>query len=528
MSGALVTESDVIRTLDEGTYTMRELYELVAECAEIARNNGLEPTDDLHRTDTVWRRRVRGVLQNLREKGAARRVQASTWVIRGPRHAPRQMLLLAPAGRRGDVELVVRDAAMLLSTLDEPVDLVLCDPPYGLGRGCDPEATRFYERNHSQVVPGYVDVPAEQYGEFTHTWVSGAATALRPGGTLAIITGPQQAAIVQCAAEDAGLRWVNSVAAYRHFALRTTRKFACSHWTLTIMCSGQPTSRRRVFNTPPDLPKAHSDADYPLDWWPDSGRADRPKLLRYDNSLPDLIVRRTIEACSDRGELVVDPCVGSGTTAIQAWRLERRFIGGDVNPHAISFAAARLLAEHAWPSEARLFPANHRDGGQPLAHPTAPQELDALNRLDEIADPIERPVIEVTLDHMVMKGWIEEPDPDLVGELRDLYAANPSVHKAMRFTGDVLHDSAQARPGQELAALYEQKHQERWEREEAERWDCACGFKFGLYPWSSSQVSFYTLREDGLFDTQVNKCPRCDRDLAKLRAERPGQLGFAF
>jgi hypothetical protein len=41
-------------------------------------------------------------------------------------------------------------------------------------------------------------------------------------------------------------------------------------------------------------------------------------------------------------------------------------------------------------------------------------------------------------------------------------------------------------------------------------------------------VYFYTLREDGLFDAQVEKCPRCDRDLAKLRAERPGQLGFAF
>lgn len=426
MSGALVSESDVIRTLDQGTYTMSELYELVAERAEIARNNGLEPPDDRHRTDTIWRRRVRGVLQNLRTKGTARRVQASTWVIRGPRHAPEQLLLLAPAGPRSHIELVVRDAAMLLSTLDEPVDLVLCDPPYGLGRGCDPEATRFYQRNQSQVVPGYVDVPAEQYGEFTHTWVTAAAAALRPGGTLAIITGPQQAAIVQCASEDAGLRWVNSVAAFKQFALRTTRKFACAHWTVTMMCSGHPSSRLRVFNTPTDLPKARSDVDYPLDWWPENGRADRPRLLRYDNSLPDLIVRRTIEACTERGELVVDPCVGSGTTAIQAWRLERRFIGGDINPHAIRFAAARLLAEHAWPSEARLFPSNHRNGGPLLPHRTPPQDSHPLDLLDEIANPIERAVVEVTLDHMVMKGWVEEPDADLIGELRDPYAANPS------------------------------------------------------------------------------------------------------
>jgi DNA modification methylase len=437
------------------------------------------------------------------------------------------MLLLTPVGRPSDVELVVRDAALLLCTLDEPVDLVLCDPPYGLGRGSDPEATRFYRRDHTQVVPGYVDVPAEQYSEFTHEWVSAAAAALRPGGTLAAITGPQQAAIVQCAAEAAGLLWLNSVAAHRQFALRTTRKFACSHWTITMMCQGKLSSDRRVFNTPFDLPKARSDADYPLDWWPENGRADRPKLLRYDNSLPDKIVRRTIEACTERGQLVVDPCVGSGTSAIQAWQLGRRFIGGDVNPHAIRFTATRLLAEHAWPSERQLFPTNHRNGGSLLPQQTTPLDP-GPDLLGQLEDPTERAVIEVTLDFIVMKGWLEEPDADLIGELRDLYAANPSVHVPMRFTGEVLHDSAQARPGQALAALYEQKYQERWEREDAERWDCACGFTFVLYPWSSSRVYFYTLREDGLFDAQVEKCPRCDRDLAKLRAERPGQLGFAF
>lgn len=395
MTTALLTESDAIRTLYAGTYTMPELYEYVASCADIARDGGLDPIDDRHLTDRRWRRRVRGVLQNLREKGTVQRVQTSTWVIRGPRHAPRHLLLLAPAGR-GDVELVVRDATVLLATLEEPVDLVIADPPYGLGRGEDPQATRVYRRNHSQVVPGYVDVPAEQYGEFTHEWVSAAAAALRMGGTLAVITGPQRAAIVQCAAEDAGLNWVNSVAAFRQFALRTTRKFACSHWTITMMRRGKPNSRRRVFNTPKDLPKARSHADYPLDWWPKCGKSERQKLLRYDNALPGQLVHRTIEACTEPGELVVDPCVGSGTTAIQSWRLGRRFIGADVNPNAIRFAAARLLAEHAWPAEAHLFPSTHRSAGQLLPEePPALPDDHPLVVLKRIENPIEQAVIEV-------------------------------------------------------------------------------------------------------------------------------------
>jgi DNA modification methylase len=119
------------------------------------------------------------------------------------------------------------------------------------------------------------------------------------------------------------------------------------------MCSGRLQNPRRVFNTPRDLPKARSGGDYPLDWWEENGRSDRPGLLRYDNSLPRRMVRRIIEALSNRRELVVDPCVGGGTSAIEARALGRQFIGGDVNPDAVRFSAARLLSEHAWPEEAQ-------------------------------------------------------------------------------------------------------------------------------------------------------------------------------
>jgi hypothetical protein len=43
--------------------------------------------------------------------------------------------------------------------------------------------------------------------------------------------------------------------------------------------------------------------------------------------------------------------VGGGTTAVACWRTGRRFTGGDLNPHALRFSAARLLSEHAWPDD---------------------------------------------------------------------------------------------------------------------------------------------------------------------------------
>ena len=63
-------------------------------------------------------------------------------------------------------------------------------------------------------------------------------------------------------------------------------------------------------STRPGTPKARSGVDYPLDWWSENGRADRHGLMRYENSLPERLVGRVIEAFSDPGDLVVDRLPG--------------------------------------------------------------------------------------------------------------------------------------------------------------------------------------------------------------------------
>ncbi len=49
-----------------------------------------------------------------------------------------------------------------------------------------------------------------------------------------------------------------------------------------------------------------------------------------------------IEAHTDAGNLVVDPFLGSGTTAVAASRLGRRFVGCDVDDGAVAIARTRL------------------------------------------------------------------------------------------------------------------------------------------------------------------------------------------
>jgi DNA modification methylase len=347
----LETETDLLRTLRSGTYTLDELYALCESAIDVSRDNGHAAVSDRHRTDSVWKHRVRGWLANAKSKGLAERVDRATWLIQGTAENPSRLVLLNAGGDLAGVELRVQDAVALLRSLDEPADLVLCDPPYALGRGAGHFADGHgYRRDQTKVLDGYVDVDASAYAEFSYRWISAAAAILRNGGQAAIITGPQQACHVQYAAEQAGLTWVSQIVARKVFPLMTSRRPSCAHWCVTVMCRGPLTNSKRVFNTPADLPKAASGADYPLDWWDSNGRADRPGLLRYDNALPLPLVSRLVHAFSDPGELVIDPMLGSGTTPIAAHLAARRFIGGDLNPAAVRFAAARLLEEHLWPS----------------------------------------------------------------------------------------------------------------------------------------------------------------------------------
>ena len=57
---------------------------------------------------------------------------------------------------------------------------------------------------------------------------------------------------------------------------------------------------------------------------------------------PEELLRRLILASSRRGDLVVDPFAGSGTTLVCAEQLQRRWAGCELNPEYCSWAVMRL------------------------------------------------------------------------------------------------------------------------------------------------------------------------------------------
>jgi len=342
MNTTLRTEADLLRTLSAGTYTVAELYAQAERAGLADRPGGRVRIQD---GKEQYKRRVRSALQTLRRQGRARRLDDGTaaWVIEGTPDRPCRALFVWLPSDPSQVELVLGRAAQVLRQADEPIDLVLADPPYGLGRGAGQPSA--YARDAGSVVDGYVDVDPAEYAEFTAEWIAAAADTIRPGGYLAVVTGPQLAARVQVTAEDAGLTYVNSIAVTRQFGLYTTRRFVHQHHRITLLTRGALDSPLRTFNRPAEMPRGAAGQVYAPDVWSDIPEERRPGLLRYDNALPVRMVSRTIRATTCAGDLVADPFLGSGTTAVACLQTGRRFYGGDVNPDSLRFAMARILAE---------------------------------------------------------------------------------------------------------------------------------------------------------------------------------------
>lgn len=70
----------------------------------------------------------------------------------------------------------------------------------------------------------------------------------------------------------------------------------------------------------------------------------RPYPQAHSATFPPELVRQCLLLTSREGDLVLDPFVGSGTTAEIALKSARRFVGVELNPQYVDIAKARFLA----------------------------------------------------------------------------------------------------------------------------------------------------------------------------------------
>jgi len=82
---------------------------------------------------------------------------------------------------------------------------------------------------------------------------------------------------------------------------------------------------------------------------------------KYRGNFAPQIARNIIEMYSEKGDSILDPMVGAGTTLIEAKLLARNALGMDINPDTVELARAGLRFKHHPPSEQKVKVGDARD-----------------------------------------------------------------------------------------------------------------------------------------------------------------------
>lgn len=198
---------------------------------------------------------------------------------------------------------------------DESVDLVIADPPFGIDFN-GKEA--FYNRKKKNVVEGYEEINGS-YDSFTERWVSQLPRIMKNTASAYIFSGWTNLKDVLVAAEKADLELINHIIWKYQFGVFTRHKYVTSHYHILFLVKDP---NKYFFN---------KIEHYPLDIW-EIPRKYMPGMKKNGTKLPEDVVMRAINFSSKPGDLVFDPFMGNGTTAVCAKMTFRHYYGYEINP----------------------------------------------------------------------------------------------------------------------------------------------------------------------------------------------------
>lgn len=245
-----------------------------------------------------------------------------------------------------DHKLILGDCLEELKKLpDESVDLVFADPPYGLAKK---KGLGWKYSKHITLQETWDIFSKDQFLEFNMKWITECMRVLKHGGSLWVCGSFHNIYQLGFILQHLDAKINNSIVWFKPNAQPniTCRMFTEStehliwavknhsktKWTFNY----EDTKNRIEDSLNPKGKQTRNVWSIPLTPRKEKWAGEHP------TQKPQELLRRIIMSCTQEGDLVLDPFVGSGTTSIVAKFLNRRSIGIDNNKRYLDIAEKRL------------------------------------------------------------------------------------------------------------------------------------------------------------------------------------------
>jgi len=238
-------------------------------------------------------------------------------------------------------KIVRGDCVKLLGKVKEAfANLIFADPPFNIG----------YEYDKYED-----DIKREDYIHWTEAWMTACKNVLKPDGSFYIAIGDDYAADVKMIGDKLKLSMRNWIIWHYTFGQQTKNKFARAHTHIFYFVKDEkdftfndhavrvPSDRQLIYNDRRANPKGKM----PNDVWDEFSRVCGTFKERqgwHPCQMPESLLGRIIRVSSNEGDWVLDPFSGSGTTAVVAAKLHRRYTGIELSGEYVRRSRDRINA----------------------------------------------------------------------------------------------------------------------------------------------------------------------------------------
>ena len=243
------------------------------------------------------------------------------------------------------IRLYQGDALALLRQSDsESFDLIFADPPYFLSNGgvtCQSGRMVSVNKGQWDKAP-----PLDVIHEFNLQWLRECRRLLKPNGTLWVSGTAHNIYSVGFAMQTLGYKILNDIA---WFKINPPPNLACryfTHATETILWARREEKARHLFNYQ-EMKQDNGGKQMQSLWSITPPTAREKRYGKHPTQKPEALLSRIIRASSNPDDLVLDPFCGSGTTGVVCARLQRRFVGFEVDGNYLKLAVQRINDEIA-------------------------------------------------------------------------------------------------------------------------------------------------------------------------------------